>query len=150
VNQYIAEILLCRESLYPPSITVNALRNNYVRGKMKNIKFITLAILILTSLPAYSGELDKAYSPTRKEWLELSLTKTIKDRTDVWKQRIGSVIWVKEEENTIFITLSSANGQEELKVEAQKNYLDTIKKDVENFKNKYSWAKKLKVRVQFI
>jgi len=117
---------------------------------MKSIKLIIFVMLIFTSLPVYSGELDKPYSPTREEWLELSITKVVKDRTDLWKQRIGSVIWVKEEENTVFITLSSANGQEELKVDAQQKYVDIIKNDVENFNSKYNWAKKLKVHVQFI
>lgn len=118
---------------------------------MKNLKFILLiAIIFGTWLPVYSGELDMPYSPTKKEWLEISISKVIKDRTDAWKQRVSSIVWAKEEEKTIFITLTSANGQEELKLEAQNTYIDIIKKDVENFIKKYDWAKILKVYVQFM
>lgn len=113
-------------------------------------KYLTITLIFLFgSLSAYSGELDKSYSPTRKEWLEMSIFKTIKDRTDSWKQRISSVVWLKEEENTIFITLTSANQQEEMKAKAQKEYVEIIQNDVESFIKKYDWAKKLKVHVQF-
>jgi hypothetical protein len=117
---------------------------------MKKFIFILLIwIIFVASLPVYSGELDKPYSPTRKEWLEISISKLIKDRTDAWKQRVSSMIWIKEEENTIFITITSENGQEEIKTRAQKEYIDIIKKDVETFIKKYDWSKKLKVHVQF-
>jgi hypothetical protein len=118
---------------------------------MKKFIFILLIwAIFVASLPVYSGELDKAYSPTRKEWLEISISKLIKDRTDAWKQRVSSMIWVKEQENTIFITITSANGQEELKPNAQNEYVDVIKKDVESFIKEYGWAKGLKVHVRFI
>jgi hypothetical protein len=118
---------------------------------MKKFIFILLIwVIFVASLPVYSGELDKPYSPTRKEWLEVSIFKLIKDRTDAWKQRVSSVVWVKEKENTIFITITSANDQEEIKTYAQKEYVDVIKKDVENFIKKYDWSKKLKVHVQFV
>jgi hypothetical protein len=118
--------------------------------QMKKLKFPLLILIILfISLPSYSGELDKPYSPTRKEWLEISIFKAIKDRTDPWKQHISSVVWLKEEENTIFITLTSANQQEEMKAKAQKEYVEIIQNDVESFIKKYDWAKKLKVHVQF-
>jgi len=115
-----------------------------------NITFLLLiVIMFFTSLPVYSGELDMSYSPTRKEWLKISISKVIKDRTDAWKQRISSMVWVKEEENTIFITITPANGQEEINTRAQNEYVDIIKKDIESFIQRYDWAKKLKVHVQF-
>lgn len=105
--------------------------------------------MFFTLLPVYSGELDMSYSPTRKEWLEISIFKLIKDRTDSWKQRVSSMVWVRKEENTIFITITSANGQEEIEKRAQNEYVDIIKKAVESFIEEYNWAKKLKVHVQF-
>jgi hypothetical protein len=117
---------------------------------MKKIIFLSLIVIIFFNpLHVYSGELDMSYSPTRKEWLEISIFKLIKDRTDAWKQRIGSAVWVREEENTIFITITSANDQEEMKKTAQNEYIDMIKKDVESFIQKYDWSKKMKVHVQF-
>jgi hypothetical protein len=118
---------------------------------MQKAKFVLLIMIIFfASLPVYAGELDKPYSPTRKEWLEISISKVIKERTDPWKQRISSLVWVKEEESTIFITLTSANGQEEIKIKVQNEYGDIIKKDIESFIKKYDWATKLKVHVQFM
>lgn len=118
---------------------------------MNKVIFILLITTIFfTSLPVYSGELDKPYSPTKKEWLEISIFKAIKVRTDPWKQRISSIIWVKEVENTIFITLTSANGQDEIKKKSQDEYVDIIKKDIESLIKEYDWASKLKVHVQFM
>ena len=102
------------------------------------------------SLTAYPADLDKPYSPTRKEWLEISIFKTIRDRTDIWKQRISSIVWVKEEYNTVYITLTSANGQEPLSKESRDAYVEVVKETVESFLEKYEWSKNLKVFVQFI
>ena len=118
---------------------------------MNKVIFVLLITTIFfTSLPVYSGELDKLYSPTKKEWLEISIFKSIKVRTDPWKQRISSIVWVKEAENTIFITLTSANGQDEIKKKSQDEYVGIIKKDIESLIKEYDWASKLKVRVQFM
>jgi hypothetical protein len=115
------------------------------------VKFFSIAVfLLILCTPAYTGELDKPYSPTRKEWLEIAIFKVIKDRTDVWKQRIGFIIWAKEEEKTVYITLSPASGQEPLSKEAEKQYVETVKRDVEELLKRYEWSKKLKVFVQFM
>jgi hypothetical protein len=128
--------------------SINFLKEN---GDMKNFIFILLiATLFCTVLPANSGELDKPYSPTRKEWLEISIYKTIKGRTDPWKQRISSLVWVIEADNTIYITLTSANGQDEIEKKTQNEYVDTIKKDIETLIKEYEWASKLKVYVQYV
>ena len=118
---------------------------------MKKFLFILfIAMYFFLSFPLYAGELDKSYSPTRKEWLEMSIFQIIKIRTDVWERRISSLIWAKEEENTIFITMTAANGEGEISRDARKEYIRIIKNDVEGFIKKYDWAKSLKVYVQFI
>jgi hypothetical protein len=105
--------------------------------------------ILLFSMSTFAGNLDKPYSSTRKEWLEISIFKVIKDRTDPWRERIGFLVWVREEENTVFITLTSANGQEPLTKETENKYLNIVKGDVEEFIRNYSWSKSLKVFVQF-
>ncbi|MHB8109747.1 MAG: hypothetical protein ACYDHW_06915 [Syntrophorhabdaceae bacterium] len=118
---------------------------------MKVIGIILLSMIIcFTSLPVFSGELDMPYCPSRKEWLRISIFYLIKDHTDSWKQRIGSMIWVRENEKTIFITLTSANGQKEISREAQNEYCNVIKRVVESLIEEYDWARSLKVHVQFM
>ena len=113
-------------------------------------KFICAVLFIfLFTLPSYPADLDKPYSPTRKEQLEISIFWTIKIRTDVWRQRIGFLVWVREKENTIFITLTSANGEEPLRKKSEQIYVEIIKNDVEALLREYEWAKNLKVFVQF-
>lgn len=115
----------------------------------KKIKCLVLSLfLYATTISIYAGELDKPYSPSRKEWLEVSIFKVIKDRTDAWKQRISSIVWVKD--NAVFVTITSSNAEESLDQKAKNLYIDKIKADVQNYLKKYDWAKDLKVFVQFI
>ncbi len=46
---------------------------------MKGESFMVIVVAFLFVLPAvYSGELDKPYSPTRKEWLDISFLNLLK------------------------------------------------------------------------
>lgn len=118
---------------------------------MKIIVKYSLGVLLalLLSFSAFAEGLNEPYTPTRKEWLEISIFNAIKDRTDPWKQGIGFIVWVVEKENTVFVTLTQANGQDEMKEESEKNYVDTIKKDIEQVLQRYEWSKDLKIFVQF-
>lgn len=121
-----------------------------MKSLLGKLGVILVAIFIIFSASTtYAGNLDKPYSPTRKEWLEMSLFKLIKIRTDPWQQRIGFLVWVVEKENTVFITLTSTNRQEELIKEKEDTYVEIVKRDVESFLKEYEWSKNLKVFVQF-
>jgi len=115
------------------------------------IVYLSSVILILCLVTSHveAGNLDTPYSPTKKEWLELSIFKLIKDRTAPWKQRIGTMVWVVEKDNAVYITLTSANGQDILTSQAEREYVETVKAEVENFLKKYDWSKNLKTFVQF-
>jgi hypothetical protein len=52
-------------------------------------------------------------------------------------------------ENTVFITLGSANGQEPITKEAEDKYVEIVKSDIEAYLKNYDWSKNLKVFVQF-
>ena len=117
-------------------------------GKL-GVILVAIFIIFYFSTSTYAGNFDKPYSPTRKEWLEMSIFKLIKIRTDPWKQRIGFLVWVVEKENTVFLTLTSANGQEELTKKQEDTYVEIVKGDVESFLKEYEWSKNLKVFVQF-
>jgi hypothetical protein len=118
---------------------------------MKLVAVIGIVFLFTTSIvtPLMAGDLDKPYNPSRKEWLELSIFKLIKDRTDFWKLRIGSTIWVKESEDTIFVTISAANGEGVPTEKIISDYIAVIRKDIEELIKAYEWSKDLKIIVQF-
>jgi hypothetical protein len=99
---------------------------------MKRIKIALVLLFLFSSIvPGYTGDLDKPYSPTRKEWVEISTFRAVKNATDAWQHRISSVIWVKEKESTIFITLTSANGQAKLSQKAIDKYVSMVKNAIE-------------------
>jgi len=114
------------------------------------VVLIAISFIFLFSLATHAGDLDKPYSPTRKEWLEISIFKLIKIRTDSWQQRIGFLVWVVEKENTVFITLTPGSRQMPLEKEKEKFYVKIVKSDIESFLKQYEWSKNLKVHVQFI
>ena len=111
--------------------------------------FAVVSLVLVLSFSAIAEGLNESYSPTRKEWLEISIFKVIKDRTDPWKQRIGFMVLVVEKQNTVFVTLTQSNGQEEINEESKKVYIETIKSDIEQVLKRYEWSKNLKIFVQF-
>lgn len=106
-------------------------------------------LLIVSSCQNSEEQLSDSYVPTKKEWLEISIFKLIKDRTDAWEHRVAFMVGVDEKEG-ITVTLTSANGQNVLENSAKQLYVGIVKKDIENFIKKYRWAKGLKVFVQYI
>ena len=111
---------------------------------------IAVFILLLTSVASYSEDLNKPYNPTRKEWLEISIFRAIKTQTDPWKRRIGFITWVKEEENTGYITLTQANGQDPIDQGIVNRYLESVTHTIEGILEKYDWSKDIKIHLQFI
>ncbi|WP_316348094.1 hypothetical protein [Desulfuromonas acetoxidans] len=109
-----------------------------------------ICIFLATSVVSYSEDLSKPYNPTRKEWLDFSIFKAIKTQTDPWKKRISFISWVKEQEGTIYVTLTQANGQGAIDQDTADRYLELVKKNIENILQKYDWSKDMKVHIQFI
>jgi hypothetical protein len=94
-------------------------------------------------------DLSGPYTPSRQEWLELSVFKEIKGRTDTWEQRIGFAVAIVEKENTVFVTLTPANGEGEISPAAATAYVETVKDALASLLGRYEWARGLKVHVQF-
>jgi len=88
--------------------------------------------------------------PTREEWLEVYITHRIKQWTDPWEQRTAVTVWIRPEEQTIAITMTSANGQEKLTQSQQNAYILDVEKIVKTVLEKYDWAQKYKLIVQFL
>src|SRR4030042_2501073 len=124
-------------------------KGNQMNSLLGKLVVLPVAIFIIFHFSAstFAGDLDKPYSPTRKEWLEISIFKVIKDRTDSWRTRIGFIVWVVEKENTAFVTLTSANWEEPLPKAAEDQYVQIVKSDIEAFLKNYDWSKGLRVFV---
>jgi hypothetical protein len=108
---------------------------------------ISICFVLIVAAFSYAGDLDKPYSPTRAEWLHLSIFKLIKLQTDGWQYRIAFKITISEEKNTVDIALSSPIDQGVLSQVAETWYVNTVKKSVEALLKEYDWSKNLKVYV---
>ena len=88
--------------------------------------------------------------PTKEEWLEVFITHRIKAGTDVWPQRIAVWVAIVPEHQVIAITLTSANGQEEITQSAENSYLSHVEYTVKVILKEYGWAQKYKLVVQYV
>lgn len=87
--------------------------------------------------------------PTKEEWLNVYLVHAIRHMTDSWRQRIGIMVAIANEEKQIVVTIGSANGQEEISLDAQKRYEESVMLRVKGVLEDYEWTKGYKVIVQF-
>ena len=94
---------------------------------------LSFFFICLLSTHVYAGDLDKPYSPTRAEWLHLSIFKLIKLQTDAWEQQIAFEITISEEYNTVDIALSSSIGQGGLSQVAETWHVKTVKEVLRHY-----------------
>lgn len=109
---------------------------------------LMLAALVLAISAASAADWNAQYSPTRKEWLELSLSRQITRVTDLWERRIGVVVVVFPKEESIAVVLTASNGQENLSSTVCANYTSIIRKIADDHIKQYGWAKGVKVEIR--
>lgn len=109
---------------------------------------VVVTALLLASSATSAVDWSTQYSPTRKEWLELSLFKRITEVTDLWEKRIGVGVVVFPKEETIAIVLTASNGQENFSPTVCTNYTDIIRKIADDHIKQYGWAKVAKVEIR--
>lgn len=109
---------------------------------------LMLAALISTISAASAADWSAQYFPTRKEWLELSLSKRITDITDLWERQIVVGVVVFPSEETIAIVLAASNGQENLSSTVCASYTGIIRKIADDHIKQYGWAKGAKVEIR--
>jgi hypothetical protein len=88
--------------------------------------------------------------PTKEEWLEVYITHKVKQFTDLHVHRVAVIVVVISEVKEMVITLTSANGQDEMSQTAKKIYADDVEKIVKLILEKYNWAQNYKLTVQYI
>lgn len=96
-----------------------------------------------------AGDLYADYTPTRWEWLEVSLTQAIVPWVGIWSHRVSVLVVVNPRSGEVFITLTSANGSPSLSDKAQAEYLKTARTRAEAVLARYDWASGVKLIVQF-
>lgn len=109
---------------------------------------IMFAALVLAISAASAADWSAQYSPTRKEWLELSLSKRIADATNLWERRVSVVVVVFPKEESIAIVLATSNGQENLSSTVCTNYTSIIGKIADDHIKQYGWAKGAKIEIR--
>lgn len=109
---------------------------------------LVLAALVLAVSAASAADWGAQYSPTRKEWLELSLSKRITEVTDLWEKRIGVGVVVFPKEETIAIVLAASNGQEDFSSTVCANYAGIVRKIADDHIKQYGWAKGVKIEIR--
>lgn len=111
---------------------------------------IVVAAFVLASSAASATDWSAQYSPTRKEWLELSLFKRITEVTDLWEKRIGVGVVVFPKEETIAIVLTTSNGQGNFSPTVCSNYTGIIRMIADDHIKQYGWAKGAKVEIRCV
>jgi len=107
-----------------------------------------LATFVLAVSTVSATDWNAQYSPTRKEWLELSLSKQIIEVTNLWEKRIGVNVVVFQKEETIAIVLDTSNGQADFSPTVCANYAGMVRKIADDHIKQYGWAKGVKVEVR--
>ena len=113
-----------------------------MQGKNFAVSLFALAILIgLLGFFILNNKIVNNEHPTKEEWLEIAITHRIEDWTDPWQQRIAIGVTIFPEDKEIVVTLTSANGQEEISQSSKNGYVRDIENIVKTILEEYNWAK---------
>ncbi len=108
------------------------------------LMFTALVLAINTESAA---DWNAQYTPTRKEWLELSLSRRIADVTNLWERRVNVGVVVFSKEESIAIVLATPNGEVNLSSTVCANYVSIVRKIANDHIKEYGWAKGAKVEI---
>jgi len=115
---------------------------------MKKIIMLLISCVLLTG-DLYAGDLDKPYTPTRREWLVESISSELNYRTGFWAKRYAFTILIHDDEDLVSIGFTVANSEESLNNEQQAYLIQLVKGIVRGVLDQYEWAKEMKVFVTF-
>ncbi len=112
---------------------------------------LALAVLATTlatvSDSASAVDWQAHHTPSRKEWIEVSLAKEVSKVTGLWEKRVTVNVMVIEKTETIVIVLGFANGQIEVSPAVCADYIATTRRIAEQYVQQYPWAKQAKIDV---
>lgn len=112
------------------------------------MKFILIMCLLMLSTELIASDLDKPYTPTRGEWLRMSIDKQIKDCTGGWKLHIWSYVIIKDK--TITVALNEVNGETPPSKQVKDGYVKYVTRSIEYLLKRYPWVSTYKLSVLFL
>jgi hypothetical protein len=119
------------------------------RRKMK-LRTLFLALNVsLAAFPALAADLSAPYSPSRAEWLQVTLYDRITQTTDLWQRRVGVAVVVFPQEQQVSVVISNADGQPAPTEQERAFHVRHVEKLVKGLLSDHEWAKDLKVAVNF-
>ena len=120
---------------------------------MRQMKKLLTSLIVCILLPAgqaLSADLDAPYTPTRAEWLRVSLAETIKISTDSWALRVRVMVTIVNKNQQVLITLKPADGEKKPTKEQRDAAVASVTEIVKRTLGSYAWSKDLEVRVSFV
>ncbi|WOB06960.1 hypothetical protein [Piscinibacter gummiphilus] len=113
------------------------------------VRLIFLALLFAV-LPLQAADLNATYSPTRGEWLRVTLLSSIQEQSNLWRERVAVVVLIDAKENTASVSITLANGQPEPSPALKERYVQAVRAIAAGILERHSWAKDVKLLVQFV
>jgi len=111
-----------------------------------------LAGALSVSSVSTAKDLDKQpYALTRAEWLEYVTFRNVIEVVTTWRHHVGVRVRYASSENTLIVVVTSKNGSEPVDAAVRARYEETIAAVVRgSVLESYSWARDVKIVVQFV
>jgi hypothetical protein len=124
-------------------------KEDYVLRARRTWAQAVAAALLLPSF-TLATTLDSPYTPSKSEWLRLSLLVALYERASVWRRRVGFLVAVNGKEKTVIVTVGLANGEPEPAQTAVANYEADVKAICASVLERHDWARGLTLSVKFV
>jgi hypothetical protein len=105
-------------------------------------------VFVLMASNANATNWEEPYTPTRKEWIELSLIRKITNVTELWNKRVAVNVVLFTKENTLAIVLASPNGQQGITPTICNRYSDIVRIIAETHIKENEWASGIKIDIR--
>lgn len=116
---------------------------------MSLIKSFLVVMLLAFSIATQAADLGATYMPTRAEWLKLSIATGLCEQLNLSSKRVTTIVLVDPKTNEVTIVVTLANGETEPTQELKKRYVQQVKSIARAVADRYTWAKDIRIEVQF-
>jgi hypothetical protein len=117
---------------------------------MRIFHHIFLLSALLASFCVHATDLNASYLPSRAEWLKQTLVSSLYEQSNMWGKRLAVIVVINAEENTAIVSVTLANGETEPSSVERERYVQSVQSIARAVLARYSWAKDVKLIVQFV